>query len=142
MEIPEGFEKVDATVCRKGDDLLVFGILDPEGPFAFSLKLGDGPAAPEVAADAEVEAEAERPEAWGLPPIGFEWTDEVRPPRKGEYFWSEIRGRVVEAVEDETGFNRFGEPTGGRRILRPSGAPTAPREERPRFRIVRDDEAE
>ena len=142
MEIPEGFEKVEATVCRKGDDLLVFGVLSPEGPFAFALKLGDGPAAPEIAADAEAEAEAEadRPEAWGPPPDGFEWSGEVRPPRKGEYFWSEIKGRVVEAVQDETGFNRFGEPTGGRRILRPVKASASPREERPRLRIVRDGE--
>ncbi len=148
MEIPEGFVRVEATVCRKGDDLLVFGVLDPEGPFAFSLKLGDGPAAPEIASDGEVEAEAKAgaegegpggPESWGPAPEGFEWTGEVRPPLKGEYFWSEIRGRVVEAVQDETGFNRFGEPTGGRRILRPVAAPaTTPPGARPRLRIVRD----
>jgi hypothetical protein len=63
----------------------------------------------------------------GLPPLGFEWTGEVRPPKKGEFFWSEIRGDVVEAIEDETGVNRFGQPTGGRRILRPVEPPPAHR---------------
>ena len=142
MEIPDGFEKVEATVCRKGADILVFGILSPEGPFAFALKLGDGPAAPEVAGDAEaaegLDAAADGPEAWGPPPDGFEWTGDVRPPRKGEYFWSEIRGRVVEAMEDETGFNRFGEPTGGRRILSSLARPAPARRERPGLRLVRD----
>ena len=52
------------------------------------------------------------------PPAGFEWTGEVRPPKKGEFFWSEIRGDVVVAEGDETGVRFDGVPTGGRRILR------------------------
>ena len=38
-ELPEGFEAVEATVCRRGDELLVFGSLEPEGPFVFHLRL-------------------------------------------------------------------------------------------------------
>ena len=55
---------------------------------------------------------------FGPPPGGFEWTGEIRPPKKGEYFWSERLGLVIQAREDETGVNRFGELTGGRPILR------------------------
>lgn len=118
MELPEGFERVEAEVYRKDDVLVVVSDALP-GPVAIRL-----PATPE--------------EAWGPPPDGFEWTGEERPPRKGEWFWSEIRGQVVQAIKDETGTNQFGEPTGGRRILRPVPPPEKP--ERPRFRIVRDDE--
>lgn len=123
-ELPEGFERVEATVCRRGDELLVFGALEPEGPFVFHLRL------------------AAKPEDFGPPPAGFEWTGEERPPRKGEWFWSELRGRPVQAIKDETGVNQFGEPTGGRRILRPAGAsgrgPAAPNRG---LRLVRDDES-
>lgn len=124
VEVPEGYEKVDAGVFRKGDELLIVGVLVPEGPFAFGLKLGKG--AP---------VEENGPATWGPPPDGFEWTGEVRPPRKGEWFWSERHGRVVEAIMDETGVNQFGESTGGRRLLRPVPPP-----KRPRLRLVRDEE--
>ncbi len=127
--LPEGFEKVEAAVYRKGRELLVVGVLAPEGPFAFRVQLGEAPEAGEAPADAP------EPEDPGPPPDGYEWTGEVRPPRKGEYFWSEIRGRVVQAIKDETGVNQFGEPTGGRRILRPASAPA-----RPRLRLVKDDD--
>ena len=48
--LPEGFEKVEATVCRKGEELIVFGALE-EGPFVFHLRLARkeedfGPAPP------------------------------------------------------------------------------------------------
>jgi sugar lactone lactonase YvrE len=62
----------------------------------------------------------------------------VRPPRKGEFFWSEIKGTVIRAIEDETGVNRLGEPTGGRKILRPVAPSEKPK--RPRLRLVKDDE--
>ena len=121
MELPEGFEKVEAEVYRKDDVLIVVCEALP-GPIAIRLA-----AAPQ--------------EAWGPPPDGFEWTGEERPPRKGEWFWSEIKGHVVQSIKDETGTNQFGEPTGGRRILRPVEPPPPPgKPERPRFRIVRDDE--
>ncbi len=107
-EIPEGFAKVDAAVYRKGQELLVIGLLQPEGPFAISMRVGP----PE--------------EELGPPPAGYEWTGEVRPPRKGELFWSDLKGQVVAAIKDETGTNQFGEPTGGRKILRRAGVPAAP----------------
>src|SRR5437870_2850625 len=99
IEIPDGFEKVDGTLYRKGDDLLLVA------------DLSDG----SIVVGFRVNREAEPKEDFGPPPGGCEWTGEVRPPKKGEYFWSEIRGRVIQAVEDETGVNRLGEPTGGRR---------------------------
>ncbi len=118
MEIPEGFEKIEASVFRKGDELLIWGVLEPEGPFAIRIRIG--PSEDDL----------------GPPPDGYEWTGEVRPPQKGEYFWSDFKARVVRAIEDETGFNRLGEPTGGRKILRP--APRPP--ERPRLHLVKDEE--
>jgi len=118
LEIPEGFEKVEATVYRKGDELIL--VLPDE--MAIGLKIVAPP----------------QPEDFGPPPAGFEWTGEDRPPKKGELFWSDIRGRVVEAVEDETGVNQFGEPTGGRKILHPVAKPAKP--ERTRLRLVKDDE--
>ncbi len=54
-EIPEGFEKVEAEVYRRGEELLVLGSLEPEGPFAFHLRL------------ARKEAD------FGPPPAGFTW---------------------------------------------------------------------
>lgn len=124
-ELPEGFERVEATVCRRGEELLVFGSLEPEGPFVFHLRL------------------APKAEDFGPPPAGFEWTGEERPPKKGEWFWSELRGRPVQAIKDETGVNQFGEPTGGRRILRPVGASGrgAPAPKRG-LRLVKSDETE
>ncbi len=120
MEPPEGFEPIDAQVFKKGDDLLV---VVPELSLALTVRLATAP------------PEEEDP---GPPPPGYEWTGEVRPPKKGELFWSDLRGRVIEAIEDETGTNRFGEPTGGRRLLRPVAVPKRPA--RPAFRIVKDDE--
>ena len=122
MEIPDGFEKLDAQVYRKGDELIVTGELEPGVPFAFGVKLG----ATEAAA-------ADGPESWGPPPDGFQWTGEERPPKKGEYFWSELKGQVVRAIMDETGVNQFGEPTGGRRILEP----VAPPPKGPGLRLVK-----
>jgi hypothetical protein len=122
VEIPDGFEQLDAQVYRKDDELIVTGFLEPGVPFAFAVKL----AATETQSDVA---------SWGPPPDGFEWTGEERPPKKGEYFWSEIRGEVVKAVMDETGVNQFGEPTGGRRILRPVAPPPGPK--RPALRIVK-----
>lgn len=119
MEIPDGFEKVEAKVFRRGEELIVVGILDPEGPFAIHVKL----------------TQKEEPEDFGPPPDGYEWTGEVRPPRKGECFWSDIRGRVVQAIKDESGTNQFGESTGGRKILRPLARPA-----RPSLRLVKNDE--
>lgn len=121
--LPEGFEKVEATVCRRGEELIVFGTLE-EGPFAFHLKL------------------ARKEEDFGPPPPGFGWTGEERPPKKGEWFWSELRGRAIQAVKDETGVNQFGEPTGGRRILKPLGTSgrTAP-SPRTSLRLVKDDDS-
>ena len=124
-ELPDGFERIEATVCRRGEELLVFGTLDPEGPFVFHLKL---------------EKKQEDP---GPPPPGFEWTGEERPPKKGEWFWSELRGRPIQAIKDETGVNQLGEATGGRRILRPVGSsgrgiPAAKRG----LRLVKDGDAE
>jgi hypothetical protein len=55
---------------------------------------------------------------------------------KGEFFWSEIRGQVVRALQDETGVNHLGEATGGRRILRPVAAPSPP-PGRPGLRLVK-----
>lgn len=125
LEVPEGFEKIDATVYRKEGQLLVVGVLDPEGPFAVGLTLG--PSTEEL----------------GPPPDGYEWTGEIRPPRKGELFWSELHGRIVEAVKDETGFNQFGEPTGGRKILRPRSAPPEePKPKRAHLRLVKTGEDE
>ncbi len=124
MEIPEGFEKVEASVFRRGDELIIVGVLHPEGPFAIHVKVA-----------AEQQQEEEEEEDWGPPPDGYEWTGDVRPPRKGEYFWSEIRGRVVQAIKDESGFNQFGEPTGGRKILRPKARPN-----RPHLRLVKNDD--
>jgi len=118
VEIPEGFEKIEASVYRNGDELLIWGNLDPEGPFAIRIRLGPAPG------------------DLGPPPDGYEWTGEVRPPKKGEYFWSDFKGRVVRGIEDETGFNRLGEPTGGRKILRPVAPPEDPKK---KFRIVRDE---
>jgi hypothetical protein len=108
-ELPEGFEKVEATVCRRGEELLVFGSLEPED--------------------------------FGPPPPGFEWTGEERPPKKGEWFWSELRGRPIQAIKDESGVNQLGEATGGRRILRPAGSPGRgdPAAKRG-LRLVKDDE--
>ena len=121
IEIPEGFEKVDGQLYRKGDDLLLVADL-ADGSIVVGFRVNrDAPAAEEE----------------GPPPDGYEWTGEVRPPKKGEYFWSEIRGRVIQAVEDETGVNRLGEPTGGRRILRPAERKEP---ERPRFRLVKNEE--
>lgn len=102
MEIPDGFEPIEANVYRKDDVLL---IVLPGLTSAISIRL--------------VSIE----EAFGQPPPGFEWTGEVRPPLKGEYFWSDLKGTVVQAIKDETGMNQFGEPTGGRKILRPAGQP-------------------
>jgi hypothetical protein len=119
MDIPDGFEKVEAKVFRRGDELIVVGILDPEGPFAIHVKL----------------SQQEAEEDFGPAPDGYEWTGEVRPPRKGEYFWSDIRGRVVQAVKDESGVNQFGESTGGRKILRPLARPM-----RPNLRLVKNEE--
>jgi len=127
VEIPEGFAKLEAAVYRKGNELIVTGLLEPGVPFAFAVKLGN-------AADAAAEPEDEVA-SWGAPPAGFEWTGEVRPPKKDEYFWSDIRGEVVRAVMDETGVNQFGEPTGGRRILRPVEPPPGPK--RPSLRLVK-----
>jgi len=127
VEIPEGFEKLDAEVYRKGDELIVSGFLEKGVPFAFGVKLGNAADAPQPSEDG--------PEAWGPPPAGFEWTGEERPPKKGEWFWSDIRGDVVQAVMDETGVNQFGEPTGGRRILRPVEPPPAPK--KPGLRLVK-----
>jgi len=117
VDVPDGYEKIDAQVFRKGDELLVVGTLEPEGPFAFSLKMA--PAEPDL----------------GPPPAGFEWTGEVRPPKKDEWFWSDLKGQPVRAIEDETGVNRFGEPTGGRKILKPLARP-----ERPKLRLVKREE--
>ena len=122
-ELPDGYERVEATVCRRGGELLVFGTLEPEGPFVFRLQL------------------AKKPERFGPPPPGFEWTGEERPPKKGEWFWSELRGRAVQAIKDETGVTQFGEPTGGRRLLRPAGPagrPTPPPKHG--LRLVRNDD--
>jgi hypothetical protein len=113
MEIPDGFEEIDAKVYRSGDVVLVV---------AESLP---APIAIQLATATEVFE----------PPDGFEWTGEVRPPKKGEWFWSDLKGTAVQAIMDETGVNQFGEPTGGRKILRP-----IPKPERPRFRIVKDEE--
>ncbi len=100
VEPPEGFHEVPATVFRKDDQLLVV-----TGEFVLAIRLHtDG--------SSEVED-------FGPAPAGFEWTGEVRPPRKGEWFWSDLRGQVVQAIKDETGVNQFGQPTGGRKILRP-----------------------
>jgi hypothetical protein len=117
-ELPEGFEKIEATVCRRGEELLVLGTLEPEGPFVFHLRLSRAQEDP------------------GPPPPGFEWTGEERPPKKGEWFWSELRGRPIQAIKDETGVNQLGEATGGRRILRPVGS-TAPKRG---LRLVKSDE--
>lgn len=127
MEIPDGFTKLDAAVYRKDDELIVAGELEPGVPFAFAVKLGN-------AADAGATASAEGDIAsWGDPPTGFEWTGEVRPPKKDEYFWSDIRGEVVRAIMDESGVNQFGEPTGGRRILKPRD----PAPKKPSLRLVK-----
>lgn len=121
--LPEGFEKVEATVCRRGEELIVFGTLE-EGPFAFHLKL------------------ARKEEDFGPPPPGFGWTGEERPPKKGEWFWSELRGRAIQAVKDETGVNQFGEATGGRRILKPLGTSgRAAPSPRTSLRLVKDDDS-
>ncbi len=120
MEIPEGFTELDAKVFRKDDQLLV---MTPDFVLAIKLQKPSGEA-----------PEPEEEEDAGPPPPGFEWTGEVRPPRKGEYFWSDLKGQVVKAVKDETGFNQFGQATGGRRILRPAGKP-----ERPALRLVKDE---
>jgi hypothetical protein len=118
MEIPDGFQEIEAKVFRKDDELLIWGNLDPEGPFAIRIRIGP----PQ--------------EQLGPPPPGYEWTGEVRPPKKGELFWSDFKGRVISAIEDETGFNRLGEPTGGRKLLRPVAPPPDPKK---KFRIVRDE---
>ena len=123
-EVPEGFERVEAEVFRRGDELLVLGTLEPEGPFAFHLRL------------------ARKPEDFGPAPAGFEWTGEERPPKKGEWFWSELRGRPVQAIKDESGVNQFGEPTGGRRILRPVGTGGRAPGEKRGLRLVRDEDGE
>jgi hypothetical protein len=124
MEIPPGFTKLNASVFRKDEVIIVSGVLDDGEEFSFAVKL-----ATSEALDPEQD-----PATWGSPPIGFEWTGEVRPPKKGEFFWSEIRGDVVRAQEDETGVNRLGEPTGGRRILK-AIEPTKP--ERTGLRLVK-----
>ncbi len=129
IEIPEGFEKVDGTLYRKGDDLLLVAEL-PDGAIAVGFRINR-----EEAEGVEDEVPKEE---LGPPPTGYEWTGEVRPPKKGEYFWSELRGRVIQAIEDETGVNRFGESTGGRRILRPAAPPAEP--ERPKLRLIKSDE--
>jgi hypothetical protein len=125
VEIPDGFEKLDAAVYRKDDELIVAGELEPGVPFAFAVKLGNAPDAG-TAAEGDVTT-------WGAPPPGFEWTGEVRPPKKDEYFWSDIRGEVVRAIMDESGVNQFGEPTGGRRILKP----VDPAPKKPSLRLVK-----
>lgn len=125
MEIPEGFDRLESEVWGKDDVLVVSGRFPDGREFSFVARLG-----PPRPAD-EVEG-ADEPEAWGPPPDGFEWTGEVRPPLKGEYFWSEIKGQVVRAIQDETGVNHLGEATGGRRILRPVAPPP-----RPSFRLVK-----
>ena len=124
MEIPPGFTKLNASVFRKDDVMIISGVLDDGEEFSFAVKL----ATPE-ALDPEND-----PATWGPPPLGFEWTGEIRPPKKGEYFWSDIRGNVVRAREDETGVNRLGEPTGGRRILK---AVEPPKPERTGLRLVK-----
>ncbi len=113
LEIPEGFDEVEARVFRRGDDFLV--LVDGMA-FHIAVQQREDP---------------------GPPPHGFEWTGEVRPPRRGEYFWSDVRGRVVRAIKDETGVNQFGEPTGGRRILRPVDPPKA--SSRPALRLVKNE---
>lgn len=123
MEIPPGFLKLNASVYRKDDVIIVSGALDDGEEFSFAVKL-----ATSQALDPDLD-----PATWGPPPFGFEWTGEVRPPKKGEFFWSEIKGAVVRAQEDETGVNRLGEPTGGRRILK-AIEPTKP--ERTGLRLV------
>jgi hypothetical protein len=126
MEIPEGFTKLDASVYLKDDVLIVTGVLAQGQEFSFVVKLADPGSAGGSSED--------DPSTWGPPPQGFEWTGELRPPRKGEYFWSELRGDAVRAVEDETGVNRLGEKTGGRKILRPV---EPPRPERTGLRLVK-----
>ncbi len=117
VELPEGFEPIEAAVYRK-DDVIV--VVSPALP---------GPVAVRITASPE--------EAWGPAPDGFEWTGEVRPPRKGEWFWSDLKGHAVEAIKDETGVNQFGEKTGGRKILRPLPPPEKPK--RPSLRLVKDE---
>lgn len=124
MDVPEGFDRLEADVWGKDDVVVVSGRFPDGREFSFVAKLG--PPRP---------AE-EDPETWGPPPNGFEWTGEFRPPKKGEFFWSEIKGQVVRAIEDETGVNQFGEPTGGRRILRGVETP-APPSSRPALRLVK-----
>ena len=54
---------------------------------------------------------------------------------------AELRGRPVQAIKDETGTNQFGEPTGGRRILRPVPAsPRGPATPKHGLRLVRNDD--
>lgn len=122
MELPDGFEEVEAKVYKRGDQLLV---VTGEVAVVLELRTHEATELPEVEEDP------------GPPPPGFEWTGENRPPFKGEYFWSDIKGRVVQAINDETGVNQFGEPTGGRKILRPVPPPPL---SRPRLRLVRDEE--
>lgn len=115
---PDGFEEIPGRVFRRNDELLVV----VEG-VAFHVRVP--PSA----------------EAFGPPPPGFEWTGEVRPPKRGEWFWSELRGQPIEAIKDETGVNQFGEPTGGRKILRPVGGPAPPaaKPARSNFRLIKND---
>jgi len=121
MDVPEGFDRLEADVWGKDDVLVVSGRFPDGREFSFVARLGPPQPAEEDVA------------SWGPPPDGYEWTGEVRPPKKGELFWSDIKGQVIRAVEDESGVNRFGEPTGGRRILRPLDQPPP----RPTLRLVK-----
>ncbi len=112
---PEGFEEIDAKVYRKDDQLVVVA---DDLVIAIQLRR-------------EGNSEAED---FGPAPAGFEWTGEVRPPRKGEWFWSDLKGQAVQAIKDETGVNQFGQPTGGRKILRPLSRP-----QRPSLHLVKDE---
>ncbi len=114
MDVPEGFERLETEVWGKDDVVVVSGRFPDGREFSFVARLGPA------------HLPEEDPASWGPPPDGFVWTGEVRPPRKGEYFWSDIKGQVVQAIQDETGTNQFGEPTGGRRILEAVEPPPAP----------------
>lgn len=123
MDVPEGFERLESEVWGKDDVLVVAGRFPDGREFSFVARLGPPrPSEEEVA-------------SWGPPPDGFEWTGEVRPPLKGEFFWSEIKGQVVRAIKDETGTNHLGEATGGRKILRAVEPP--PASGRPSLRLVK-----
>ena len=80
-ELPEGFEKVEATVCRRGEELIVFGTLE-RGPVRLPPQAGaEGGGLRPAAAGLRVDRRGTPPEEGGVVLVGAEGARRSRPSR-------------------------------------------------------------